>query len=90
MNSTIAACAVSVFVLGICLHLVLYEPTAMLPAIWRNLARYVLGVAAVLSVEAFALLLLPRLTAWQAFLIQIMLFALCGLGVAVGYLINDD
>lgn len=81
---------IAAFVLGVCLHVVLYHPTAMLPPAWRNLARYVSGVAAVMAVMAIALLLAPDMTTWQAFGIQAGLFAICGLGVATGYLIAGD
>lgn len=78
------------FVLGVCLHIVLYGPTAMLPPVWRNLARYVAGVAAVMAVMAVALLLAPALTVWEAFGVQAGLFGMCGLGVAAGYLVAGD
>lgn len=80
----------SAFVLGVCLHIILYAPTAMLPPVWRNLARYVSGVAAVMAVMAIALLLAPDMTTWQAFGIQAGLFGMAGLGVAAGYLIAGD
>ena len=81
---------IAAFVLGVCLHVVLYGPTAMLPPIWRHLARYVSGVAAVMAIMAFALLLAPGLTVWEAYGVQAGLFVLCGLGVAAGYLIAGD
>lgn len=81
---------VGAFVLGVCLHIILYQPTALLPPVWRNLARYVSGVAAVMAVMAVALLLAPALTVWEAFGVQAGLFGMCGLGVAAGYLVAGD
>lgn len=82
--------AIGIYVLGVCLHVIFYAPTAALPPIWRNLARYVSGVATVLLVEAMVLILYPTLTIWEAFGLQVALFGLCGLGVATGYLIAGD
>lgn len=78
------------FVLGIALHVTLYAPTAALPPMWRNLARDVLGVAAVMVVAAVAIALAPNIGAWQVYALMVALFAITGLGVAMGYLAMDD
>lgn len=81
---------ISAFVLGIVLHVSLYAPTAHLPPMWRNLARYSFGVAAVLIVLAVAIALAPNLGAWALYALSLALFAMTGLGVALGYLAMDD
>lgn len=78
------------FLMGVVLHVVLYAPTAYLPSVWRNLARYALGVSAVMIVIAVCITLKPTIGAWRLFGLEIVLFALTGLGVALGYLLLDD
>ena len=85
-----AALLICCFVLGIILHVVLYEPTAMLPAIWRNLLRYVAGVGAVLAVQSIMIVLMPEMTLWQMFGVSIAFFVMTGLGVAAGYILAGD
>ena len=84
------ALAAAAFVLGIALHVALYAPTAALPPMWRNLARYTLGMAAVLIVLAVAVTLAPNIGAWQLYALNVILFAITGLGVGIGYLAMDD
>lgn len=78
------------FVLGIVLHVALYAPTSHLPPMWRNLARYFFGVAAVLVLIAVAIVLAPSMTLWHMYAIMLMLFAMTGLGVGMGYLLMND
>ena len=87
---TFAALLTVCFILGIILHIALYTPTAMLPAIWRNLLRYVAGVGAVLSVLAVMIILMPGVSTWQMFGVMIAFFIMTGLGVAAGYILAGD
>lgn len=84
---SVAVCA---FVLGVALHVALYAPTAALPPMWRNMTRYFLGVAAVLVMVAIVIAMAGALSNWQIYAIEIVLFAMTGLGVAIGYLAMDD
>lgn len=78
------------FVLGICLHFALYQPTAMLPHMWRNLLRYISGVSLTMAIMAAALVLLPGTDKWEAFGFTCLLFGVTGAGVAIGYILGED
>ena len=81
---------VAALALGGAMHVALYQPTAALPPMWRNLARYSMGVFAVMVLLAVALLLAPSLGSWTLYGLMAALFAMTGLGVALGYLAMDD
>lgn len=76
--------------LGAAMHVALYAPTAALPPMWRNMARYVTGVVAVLALLGVAIALAPEMTLWAAYALMAALFAMTGLGVALGYIAMDD
>jgi len=76
--------------LGVAMHVALYAPTAALPPMWRNMARYSTGVFAVLALLGVAIALAPEMSLWAAYALMAALFAMTGLGVALGYIAMDD
>lgn len=77
-------------VVGFLSHAILYAPTGRLPEMWRNISRYIIGVAMVLAELSIAIMLAPNMQAWEVYGIIVILFVMSGLGVALGYSANDD
>ena len=75
-------------VVGYLPHAILYAPTGQLPVMWRNIGRYIIGVAIVLLEVAIVITLEPEMNAWQTYGITALMFVMSGLGVGLGYTVN--